>query len=134
MTGPFLLDTNVISEIMRREPLPQVRDWMLGLPELHLSVVTVEEITFGLRRKGMLEKEAWFRRFLSSGVNVHDLDDGAAQWAGERRGQLSAEGRATTQADAFVAATAWRLGLVLATRNTRDFEGYGLVLFDPLGL
>lgn len=134
MTGLFLLDTNVVGELMRPQPEARVRTWALGLTEIHLSAVTVEEITFGLRRKGMLEKEAWFRRFLLSGPHVHDIDDGMAQWAGERRGMLSAEGRATTQADAFIAATAWRLGLVLATRNTRDFEGYGLVLFDPFSL
>ena len=131
--GPFLLDTNVLSETMRRQPNPQVQAWVAGLPEIHLSVVTVEEITFGLRRKGLLEKEAWFRRFLGSGVKVHEIDDALAQWAGGERGKLSAQGRVTTQADGLIAATAWRHGLVLATRNTRDFEGFGLVFYNPFG-
>ena len=44
---------------------------------------------------------------------------------------LESGGRTVTQADALIAACAWELGLILATRNVEDFRGFGVPLFDP---
>jgi predicted nucleic acid-binding protein len=126
-----LADTNIISEIMRPQPDPQVDSWFRGLSGVSISIITVEEIISGLRRKQFLEKEAWFRRFIAQALRVLPLDIEAAIWTGEMRGRLAASGTTVHQADAFIAATAWRHGLVLATRNTRDFENFGIALVNP---
>jgi predicted nucleic acid-binding protein len=127
----ILADTNIISEIMRPKPNPAVAAWFRSLDGVSISIVTVEEIISGLRRKQFLEKEAWFRRFIAEAVRVLPLDAEAAIWTGEMRGRLAATGTTVTQADACIAATAWRHGLVLATRNTRDFELFGIPLLNP---
>lgn len=129
----FLCDTNVVSEIMRREPDPAVLSWFSALQGVALSAVTVEELVFGLRRKGLFEKEAWLRRFAASAAAVHPVEAEDAFWAGETRGRLSSRGIALHQADALIAAAAWRRGLVLATRNVRDFAEIGVAVFNPWG-
>jgi toxin FitB len=132
--SPFLCDTNVVSEVMRREPDAQVKSWFEKLEEVTISVITVEEIVFGLRRMMLLEKEAWFRRFLGGPVRVVPITAEDALWTGERRGLLARAGRVATQADALIAAAAWRNGLILATRNVGDFEGFDIPLFNPFPL
>jgi predicted nucleic acid-binding protein len=116
---------------MRKRPDPEVRAWFSRQSEVSLSVISVEEIVFGLRRRSLLEKEAWFRRFLHGPVQVLPVDMGDVLWAGERRAMLDRDGRTVSQADALLAAAAWRSGLVLATRNVRDFEGFGIPLLNP---
>ncbi len=127
----FLVDTCVLSEIMRPRPDPLVAAWFKNLESLSLSVITVEEIISGLRRKALYEKEAWFHRFCANFAQVVSVDIEMAIWTGEARGRLAAEGRTVHQADALIAASAWRHGLVLATRNVRDFEGFGIALLNP---
>jgi predicted nucleic acid-binding protein len=55
----------------------------------------------------------------------------AALWSGERRAFLESAGRTVTRADAFIAACAWEHGLILATRNVKDFQGFGIPLINP---
>ena len=59
----ILLDTSIISEIMRRSPDTKVCEWVSSLENPAISTITVEEIISGLHRKAYYEKEAWFRRF-----------------------------------------------------------------------
>jgi len=127
----ILCDTNVISEIMKKVPNSAVSRWFSELTCVGLSAITVEELCFGLRRKALFEKEAWLRRFTAAAAHVYPVATEDAFWAGERRGFLSAKGRQIHQADALIAAAAWRNGLVLATRNVRDFEDFGIALFNP---
>jgi len=127
----YLCDTNVIREIMRRDPDPSVLHWFSGLQKIGLSVITVEEIQFGLRRKMLLEKESWFRRFLSGPVQIFEVTSSDGLWAGEKRGMLSSRGINLTQADVLIAAAASRNGLILATRNVRDFAALQVAVFNP---
>lgn len=127
----YLCDMNIISEIMRKEPHPAVLAWFRSLDVVGLSAIVLEELVFGLRRKKLLEKEAWLRRFCAQACIVYPVEAEDAFWAGEKRGELAAEGTIIHQADALIAAAAWRNGLVLATRNIRDFEGFGIALIDP---
>jgi len=116
---------------MRQRPDELVRAWFSGLDGVDLSVITIEEIVSGLRRKAMYEKEAWFHRFCSDFASIHPVDYEMVIWSGEVRGRLASAGRTVHQADALIAATAWRHGLVLATRNVRDFEGFGVAVINP---
>lgn len=127
----YLLDTNIISEVMRQTPDPNVTIWFKTLDRVATSAICLEELVFGLRRRKAYKKEAWLRRMLADAGVVFPVTEAEAQWSGERRAQLGAQGRTVHQADSFIAACAWHHGLVLATRNTRDFEGFGIPLFDP---
>ena len=66
----YLLDTNVVSEVMRRSPNPGVAAWFSALDAFSVSAVTLEELVYGLRRRTMLAKEAWLRRMLADKADV----------------------------------------------------------------
>ena len=66
----YLLDTNVVSEVMRRLPNPSVAEWLSTLDTFSVSAVTLEELIYGLRRRNMLAKEAWLRRMLADKADV----------------------------------------------------------------
>lgn len=127
----YLLDTNVISEVMRKDPNPQAFSWFSKLNAIPTSVICLEELVFGLRRRSLYAKEAWLRRLLADKGLIYPVSDGAAHWSGERRAAAELRGTKLHQADALIAACAWEHGLVLATRNTRDFENLGIALFNP---
>lgn len=127
----YLVDTNIISEVMRKKPDPGVDAWFRTLPQIVTSAVCIEELVFGLRRRSAFAKESWLRNMVADVGVVHPVSDSAAQWAGSQRARLEREGRVVTQADALIGACAWEHALILATRNTRDFEGFGIPLFNP---
>jgi predicted nucleic acid-binding protein len=127
----FLVDTNVLSELVRPAPAPSVVRWAEGLPTFTLSVVTLEEVSFGLASKPNARIQRWFEAFLEAHCRVLDVTAPIARHAGILRGQLAARGRARTQADMLIAATAVQHGLTLATRNGKDFEGCGVALVNP---
>ena len=127
----YLLDTNIISEVMRKEPEPRVLGWAASLERVLISVITLDELIFGLRRCGLFRKEAWLRQMVADKGEILPVTDRAALWSGEKRAVLESVGRTVTQADSLIAACAWEAGLVLATRNVRDFEGFGLAVFNP---
>ena len=128
----ILVDTNVLAELCRRRPAAAVVRWAAGVVSpVAVSVVTVEEIRFGLSWKPNARLEAWFDRFFAEGCELLPVSEPIAHRAGALRGQLQAAGRTRTQADMLLAATAQVHQLRLATRNVRDFEGCGLTLVNP---
>jgi predicted nucleic acid-binding protein len=126
-----LVDTNVLSELIRPRADPGVLRWAERTTDLALSVVTVEEVWFGLAWRPSRRIEDWFTEFLGEACRVLPVTSEIAEVAGRLRGQLKAGGETRTQADMLIAATAQHHGLVLVTRNTRDFDGCGIALFDP---
>lgn len=130
MSAP-LVDTNVLSELARREPNPGVLRWAGGLATLALSVVSLEEIRCGLAWRPNPRIATWFQRYLDESCEVLAVTAEIAVRSGELRGRLRAEGRPRTQADMLIAATAQVHQRVLVTRNVRDFDGCGLALLDP---
>jgi predicted nucleic acid-binding protein len=127
----WLCDTNVISELMRRKPFPRVASWLRQQDHIHLSVITVEEICFGLHRTNLKKKLAWFEKFLAGRCDILEIDPMTAQRAGDIRGRLAAQGQSRSQADMLIAATAWRHDLIVVTRNTSDFDGTAVPVFNP---
>lgn len=125
-----LSDTNVISELMRPAPDPSVERWASQQAGLCVSVITIDELTFGLRRRGNPRLTAWFDRFITQ-VTVLDITMPVARRAGEMRAMLQGQGQSRTQADMLIAATALIHGLTLVTRNTRDFDGCGVEVLNP---
>lgn len=132
----YLLDTNIISELARRQPSRQLIEWFQDVPDhaLHLSVLTLGEIRKGVevlpggRRKERLrvwleqELPTWFGdRFLPVTKEVAD-----------RWGRLLAEaGRPVPAIDGLLAATALHHSLRLVTRNEGDFVFDGLDVVNP---
>ncbi|WOP14004.1 type II toxin-antitoxin system VapC family toxin [Ottowia sp. SB7-C50] len=130
----YLIDTNVVSELMRCDPHPAVSAWVNALPEpsapFALSVVTVHEILYGLTRRPKPTALSRFNSMAATNV-VLDVTEAIARRAGEIRGFLAARGQVRTQADMLIAATAQAHALTLVTRNVRDFDGCGIAVLNP---
>ena len=147
---PVLIDTNIVSELMRREPDPLVHVWAAAQPSFFLSVISLEELVFGLTRKSLPLKTQWLDEFIAAQCEILPLSppvartagllrggfaaQGVARTAGLLRGGFAAQGVTRTAADMQIAATALTYRLELATRNTPDFEGCGLNLLNPFAL
>lgn len=134
----ILLDTNIVSDVMRSGPTGIAMQWMVGHEpsRLFLSTVTLAELRYGIalvpegRRKRALA-ESMARMRSGFGDRVVQFDEAAADLYGaivaERRGQ----GRPIQPLDAQIAAIAASRRAALATRNTPDFDGCGLALINP---
>jgi predicted nucleic acid-binding protein len=127
----FLCDTNILSELARPRPNAGVAAWSQEVSSIAVSVITVEEITYGLAWKPNSRILDWFQDFLHAYSEILPVTVEIAERSGSLRGTLQARGRTRTQADMLIAATAQAHGLTLVTRNARDFEDCGLSLLDP---
>ena len=128
----ILLDTNVVAELSRPRPHPVVERWAATVkPPFGLSVVSLEEVRYGLSWRPAHRAELWFSEFLAGFCKLLPVTDAVAHRAGDLRGRFQATGETRTQADMLIAATALEHQLPLATRNTRDFRGCGVALVDP---
>jgi len=135
----ILLDTNVISALMRREPDPAVVAWLDRQPpeSVWTTAVTVFEIRLGLslleegRRRRALEEA--FAKALEEDFDgrVLPFDTPAAQAAGRIAAERQRAGRTVEVRDVQIAGIAAARKATLATRNLRHFEGLGLALVDP---
>lgn len=135
----ILLDTNVVSEMMRAEPDPAVDSWAAGqaVETLYFSAVGEAELRYGaaIRPKGrrrdklVSDIEGMLRNVFEGRVLPFD-GSAAREYAGivaDRR----RKGRPISQADGQIAAIARSQRLAIATRNVRDFEDIGIDLVDP---
>lgn len=129
----LLIDTNIISELCRRQPDPGVLAWASGISEFRFSAISLEEIAFGLAWRPNARIQTWITDFFARHPALPVTAD-IAQRAGELRGRLAAQGSPRSQADMLIAATAQVHGLTLVTRNSRDFDGCGLPLLNPFSL
>jgi predicted nucleic acid-binding protein len=125
-----LVDTNVVSELMRPRPTPRVVEWMKDLEAIAMSVVSIEEIVFGLVLRPRSRMERVFDDF-SKLCTIIPITEAIARRCSTMRALQRARGHARTQADMLIAATAAEHGAILVTRNVRDFEGCGIRVLDP---
>jgi predicted nucleic acid-binding protein len=126
-----LIDTNIISELMRRQPDPAVLGWAERQPGFHLSVVVLEELVFGLTHRSLPMKRQWLDDFLMRQCSVLPVSPAIALSAGTLRGAFAAKGIIRQPYDMLIAATALLHKLPLATRNTGDFADCGITLINP---
>ena len=127
----FLVDTNILSELARREPNTGVYMWARTVTIVSLSVVSVEEIFFGLTWKPNLRIQEWFEDFLDSHCEILAVTAEIARLSGQLRRTQAKRGQKRTQADMLIAATAQVHQQMLVTRNVGDFEGCGISLLNP---
>lgn len=135
----FVLDTNVVSELMRPAPEPAVASWVAGLATatLFLTAITEAELRFGLavmppgrRRDGLAAGLEWMLR-PGFANRILPFDSAAARAYAEIAAARRAAGRPVSYPDGQIAAIAHSRGMALATRNIRDFEDIGITLINP---
>ena len=129
----FLLDTNVISEFVKKAPSQQVLEWLKTVDLLTISTITVEEIRYGLAWHPNAGKLALMSALVNQLHAVYPVTESIATRAGVLRGQLQAQGIIRSTPDMLIAATAQEHLLVLVTRNVRDFTGCGVQVMNPFG-
>jgi len=120
----YLLDTNVLSELMRLRPDPAVEARFESEPEpLLTSVICLEEIRYGAKIASPGNK-LWerFAADLRPHLTVLPLDESLASLAGDLRAEWKTRGRPVGYRDGLIAATAQANSLVLVTRNVRHFD------------
>lgn len=135
----IILDTNVLSEIMKPAPSPRVSTWLAGqlATELFTTSITEAEIFLGIellprgkRRESLSsDAEAMFAKDLGGRILSFDSDSGRlfAKIVAHRR----ALGKPINHLDAQIAAIARLRGAKLATRNVADFSDCDIDLIDP---
>jgi predicted nucleic acid-binding protein len=135
----WLLDTNVVSEQVRSYPNNAVIDWVArrSPEQIAVSAVTMAELRVGvlaisneLRRR---ELTLWFDNELSATLGSKTLPvtlEILIDWLQLGR-KLSATGQTRAPADLLIASTARIHDLIVVTRNSRDFDGTGIVVYDP---
>jgi predicted nucleic acid-binding protein len=133
----IFLDTNVISESLKKTPDESVIAWLVrNDAELALPTVAIAEIAFGIERIRPDERAArleqglsdWRSRFAD---RVFGLTEEAALAYGNIMGSAKLQGRAMSVPDGMIAAIAKVNGGRLATRNLSDFSTTGLDLISP---
>ena len=135
----YLLDTNVISEATKKRPDSGVAEFLrLQSPNaLFLSALTIGEVEWGIENVSSMAKRAALRQWLSHDLlpayagRILPIDERVmVTWAR----MALATGRKPKQLpcmDALLAATALHQALTLVTRNTADFEAFGVPLVNP---
>jgi toxin FitB len=137
----IVLDTNVLSEVMRPEPDPGVLAWMARQPlaALFTTTITQAEILYGLallpegRRRDMLISAAHAMFEEDFAGRILPFDGDAARAYADIAARRRQGGEPISQFDAQIAAVTHSRGASLATRNTRDFVRCGIALLNPWG-
>ena len=134
-----LLDTNVVSELIRKAPDPAVETWAAGhaLEDLFFSAVGEAELRYGAailpagRRRESLVSD--IHRMLSDAFDgrVLPFDSRAARAYADIAAMRRSAGRTVPPADCQIAAIARSRGMAVATRNGRDFEDIEIEVVDP---
>ena len=138
MSG-FLLDTNIISELIKPKPEPRLVTWLSGTDEnlLYLSVLTLGEIRKGVAMLKEPARRVQLETWLDSELRLRfagrilTVDDDVADRWGVMVGRAAARKIALPVIDGLLAATALHYNLTLVTRNSKDVAGTEALVFNP---
>ena len=134
-----LLDTNVISELIRKSPDPAVVKWVASHPleNLFFSAVGEAELRYGVailpagRRREALVSDIETMLLDAFDDRVLSFDRNAARAYAELAAMRRSAGLHVAPADCQIAAIARTRNMAVATRNVRDFDGMGIEIIDP---
>jgi toxin FitB len=134
----WLLDTNVVSESVRPRPSMTVLGWIArqSPEQLAISIVTIAELRAGIEiaaEKRRDELTQWFDATVvpTFGKQTLELTTGVlVNWVQLSR-KLAAKQITREAADLLIAATARVHDLIVVSRNRRDFDGTGVIVYDP---
>lgn len=134
--NPYLLDTNILSELGKPHPDVQVSQLVGSLDSAWLSMITVHEIEFGIQLLPDGKRRARLASMVRHLLNTYagqviPVDDAIARQAARLRAGMQRQGRVVHLADTLIAGTALVHGLTLMTCNTRDFIGLPIDLHNP---
>lgn len=135
----IVLDTNVLSELWRVTPDPDVLAWVdaQAIETLYLTAVTVAELRFGFATMPAGKRRDIFRDRLEREVlpafagRVLPFDPDASRHYADFMARARAAGKAIGMADGTIAAAAAVRGFVVATRDTSPFEAAGIGVINP---
>lgn len=135
----LLLDTNVLSEVTRPVPEARVLEWLDRLDEdrAFISVMSIAEIRRGVALMDVGRKRDALTEWLATDLpgrfqnRVIAVNEPIALAWGDLMGLAKRSGRGLSSMDGLIAATAIVHDLTIATRNTKDFEGFGIEIVDP---
>lgn len=135
----YLLDTNVISELVSKQPNERLITWIDGIDDqlVYLSVITIGEIKRGIEKLPNSRRKRTLDHWLNEDLLIRFDDKILAidlpvilAW-GKLIAQLEGQGRALPAIDSLIAATALHHDLNLVTRNEKDFAGTGVAIVNP---
>jgi tRNA(fMet)-specific endonuclease VapC len=135
----YLLDTNVISELVAKQPNPHVTQWIdrLEPEEAHLSVITIGELSKGIEKLPLSKRKETLQNWLRNDLllrfsgRVLPLDVAVMLTWGTLIGQLERRGKPLSAMDSLIAALAIHHNCTLVTRNTEHFKQTGIPLVNP---
>ena len=135
----IILDTNVVSELLRAAPAPTVEAWVAGQDgtDIYLTAISESELRYGVaimansKRRTMLAEavDGMLREDFRD--RILPFDSAAADEYASIGADRRAAGRPISQFDCQIAAIARAHGAAMATRNIGDFEGCGVEVIDP---
>ena len=135
----IVLDTNVLSELMRSRPAARVVEWVdgHGAQTLAITSITVAELLYGVARLRQSKRKGHLAAAIEALVHedfadrVLAFDGPAAEHYADIVAERERQGRPISTADAQIAAICCSHDASLATRNVRDFDAAGLTVLDP---
>ena len=135
----YLLDTCLVSELIKKRPEPRVVDWVRRQPEdrLYLSVVTLSELQKGISklkdRQRARKLQAWLDEDLLERFagRLLDVTPAVARIWGRIQGEAERFGRTLPAIDSLIASTAFDLGAPVVTRNVDDMAPSGVEIVNP---
>ncbi len=135
----YLLDTNVISELVSKRPDRKIVEWLdrLDPNTVYLSVITIGEIRKGIEKLPPSKRRDRVKEWLEGDLLIRfqgrilEFTTEVMLIWGELTGRLEKEGRPITAIDSLVAAIALQGNYRLVTRNEHDFQQTGVAIFNP---
>jgi toxin FitB len=134
----IIVDTNVISELMRPAPERYVLSWIgeQDAEELHVTAITLAEIAYGVERLPGGRRKAVIRSTAQEAITAFrgraiPFDEAAVPHYARIASEREHAGRPMDAFDGQIAAICAALDAALATRNTEDFDGTGITVINP---
>ena len=135
----YLLDTSLISELVKKKPQRPVLDWVEACDEysLFLSVLTLGELQKGVTKLSQSKRKEFLHSWISNDLiqrfrgRILNVDEEVAVVWGRIQGEAERRGRPMPAIDSLIAATALAHQLTVVTRNSSDIEQSGVSVFNP---